>query len=155
MDFILAPQSWKNAVLYVHSHTNIAFNSDHAVVVADIRLKLREHKPKGKAAQNAKRFFQPTDVQLQRYNQRIHSQFIFKTDTIDEKLSNCCRLASQMQKAALEIFDEKHVVQNRDYLSRYTCYLVNQRQIARQRSDTQAEQVLNREIKKNAKNKIQ
>ena len=150
MDSILAPQRWKNAVLDVHSHTNIAFNSDHAVVVADIRLKLREHKPKGKAAQNAKKI-QPTDVQLQRYHQRIHSQFIFKTDTIDEKLSNCCRLASQMRKAALEIFDEKHVVQNRDYLSRYTWHLVNQRQIARQRSDTQAEQVLNREIKKNAK----
>ena len=56
----------------------------------------------------------------------------------------------------VEIFGEKHVVQNRDYLSRYTWHLINQRQIARQRRDTQAEQVLNREIKKSAKrDKIQ
>ena len=156
LDFILAPQRWKNAVLDVHSYTNIAFNSDHAVVVADMRLKLRKHKSRGKAAQNAKRFFQPTDAQLQRYNQQVHSQFIFKTGTLDEKLSNCCRFVSQLHKAALEIFDEKHVVQNRDYLSRYTWHLINQRQIARQRRDTQAEQVLNREIKKSAKrDKIQ
>ena len=86
----------------------------------------------------------------------MHSQFIFKTGTSDEKLSNCGRFASQMQKAALEIFYEKHVVQNRDYLSRYNWHLINQRQNARQRRDTQAEQVLNREIKKSAKrDKIQ
>ena len=121
-----------------------------------MRLKLRKHKSRGKAAQNAKIFFQPTDVQLQRYNQQVHSQFIFKTGTLDEKLSNCCRFVSQMHKAALEIFDEKHVVQNRDYFSRYTWHLINQRQIARHRRDTQAEQVLNREIKKSAKrDKIQ
>ena len=41
LDFILSPEEYKNAVLNVDARTDIAFNSDHAVVVATIRLKLK------------------------------------------------------------------------------------------------------------------
>lgn len=44
LDFILSPEEYKNAVLNVEARTDIAFNSDHAVVVATIRLKLKTKK---------------------------------------------------------------------------------------------------------------
>ena len=69
LDFILSPEEYTNAVLNVEARTDIAFNTDHAMVVATIRLK-----PKAKHAlkQNTvERYRTPTPEQLLAYNEEV------------------------------------------------------------------------------------
>ena len=41
LDFVIAPRSFRNSILDVTARTDIAFNSDHALVTAKIRIKLK------------------------------------------------------------------------------------------------------------------
>jgi endonuclease/exonuclease/phosphatase family metal-dependent hydrolase len=40
IDHILCPKRWKNAIVHVESRPDIAIDTDHAVLTADIRIKL-------------------------------------------------------------------------------------------------------------------
>ena len=41
IDFIFAPRAFKNSILDISARTDIAFNSDHSIVTANLRVKLK------------------------------------------------------------------------------------------------------------------
>ena len=59
LDFILAPFEYKNAVVDVESGPSIAFNSDHAIVTATIRVKL-----KSQSTLTVEKYHKPSAEQL-------------------------------------------------------------------------------------------
>ena len=40
LDHIVCPRRWRNSILNVESRTDIAFDSDHAILAAHLRIKL-------------------------------------------------------------------------------------------------------------------
>ena len=84
IDLILASKQWRNAISDVHAHTNIAFDSDHVFVTADVRIKLSVSKQPEKGNGRSKRIFNPTQEQVDNYNQHFQSNFIFKQDPLED-----------------------------------------------------------------------
>ena len=70
VDFFLVNIRWKNTVTNIESHPEIAFNSDHALVVADFRVKLkRTDRPVRQ--EKVERYRKPNEDQLKSYNAEL------------------------------------------------------------------------------------
>ena len=66
IDMIITPDEWKNTVKDVSAHTEEAINSDHVIVTADIRIKLKKQdKP---ILNPPLKFHKPTEEQGKCYN---------------------------------------------------------------------------------------
>ena len=104
IDFVLAPRAFKNSILDVTSRTDIAFNSDHSLISAKLRLRLRA----GSIAprQAAKKYHSPSDSQKQNYNDRIRAYFTLENDT-PERLVNATNFILAMKKAAENTLHQK------------------------------------------------
>ena len=148
IDFILAPRAFKNIILDVTSRTDIAFNSDHSLISAKLRLKLRA----GSIAprQAAKRYHSPSDSQKQNYNDRIRAYFTLENDT-PERLVNATNFILAMKKAAENTLPQKHKSQNQPYISEVIWRLIEDRQQARNKGNMAEEHRLNKNIAKQAK----
>ena len=106
IDYLLINKPWKNTVKNVESLPELAFDSDHIPLVADLEIKLaKKHK---KTEDHAPKYFQPTEEQKTNYNDEIkraieqHSTFTqaFNLDTIEE-------FATLMATAARKHFTKK------------------------------------------------
>ena len=72
LDLCLIPDRWKNIVRDVESKPGIAINSDHAMIVAKIKLKLKgELKTK---SEGVKRYRSPKEEQIDNYNKENHTR---------------------------------------------------------------------------------
>ena len=85
IDFVLAPNTFRNSITDVESRPDIAINSDHAIVTAAVRLKLKAQAPRKKDP--VIRYFPPTSGQQVTYNERIRNMFSLEHGQ-DEGLSN-------------------------------------------------------------------
>ena len=145
---MLAPRAFRNSILDVTARTDIAFNSDHALVTAKIRLKLTQQKPLKK--DTATRYHPPKDNQVETYNCKIRQIFSFQSAEATQA-HNTANFVTSMKQAAETAFCRKNRNQIRNYISQHTWQLIENRQRARDNNLTEEEKRLNREITKNAK----
>ena len=145
---MLAPRAFRNSILDVTARTDIAFNSDHALVTAKIRLKLTQQNPLKKDA--ATRYHPPNDNQVETYNCKIRQIFSFQSAEATQA-HNTANFVTSMKQAAETAFCRKNRNQIRNYISQHTWQLIENRQRARDNNLTEEEKRLNREITKNAK----
>ena len=73
LDFILAPKAYKHCVKDDKARTDIAINSDHAIVMALIQVKLKANNPP--KIDRVQGYHTPTEQEKQRYNDHIRSFF--------------------------------------------------------------------------------
>ena len=78
IDPILAPRAFKNSILDVISRTDIAINSNHCVVIADLCLELKARVTK--SFHVVRSYHPPSDQQKQTFNSWIASHL---PDSID------------------------------------------------------------------------
>ena len=116
IDFVLAPNTFRNSITDVESRPDIAINSDHAIVTAAVRLKLKAQALRKKDP--VIRYFPTTSGQQVTYNERIRIRNLFSLEHgQDEGLSNCERFAMAMKSAANQSFLRRHTVIAKPYLS--------------------------------------
>ena len=148
LDLILAPNTYKNSIKDVEARPDIAINSDHAIVTADIQVKLKAKvPPKHEVVQ---RYHNPTEQQKQTYNEHIRNSFRLKRDNQD-MVTNCAGFVSCVKIAASQAFSKKNRRTMKPYISRDTWRLIEDRQAARLHGRTDQEKVINREIIKQAR----
>ena len=116
----LRPKKWRNIIRNVHSHTNIAIDSDHAIVAADIQIKLEAQNQPHDFKCRYSRFHKPKPEQILTCNNYIESKFVFDENSLESKLANCGTFVSLMVQDAHLSFQAKSPRQNRDYLSGQT-----------------------------------
>ena len=73
IDFILVPHAFQNGVLDISAGTDIAFDSDHCIVTANLRVKLKVQSKSPPST--VVRYHQPTEGQKQHYNDPICHRF--------------------------------------------------------------------------------
>ena len=148
LDFLLAPTEYTNSVLDVTSRTDIAFNSDHALVQAKICIKLKSMTKL--AHSQVERYHEPTQHQIAQYNAHLRRIFVFD-HAIENVLQNCSRLSEDMKSAARHCFCKKSKEQNQSYISQQTWNLIEQRHVSRNRGQGDEEKRLNVEIARSAR----
>ena len=147
IDFILAPRAFKNSILDISARTDIAFNSDHSIVAANLRVKLKAQ-PKN-APTTVVRFHQPTESQKQQYNDAI--RHCFNASAESQHIHGVAKFVQTMKQAAERILPRKNKAINRSYISGTTWNLIEERQKARENGDCVEESRLNKEVSKSAK----
>ena len=147
IDFILAPRAFKNSILDISARTDIAFNSDHSIVTANLRVKLKAQ-PKN-APTTVVRFHQPTESQKQQYNDAI--RHCFNASAESQHIFGVAKFVQTMKQAAERILPRKNKAINRSYISGTTWNLIEERQKARENGDCVEESRLNKEVSKSAK----
>ena len=100
IDFILAPRAFKNSILDISARTDIAFNSDHSIVTANLWVKLKAQ-PKN-APTTVVRFHQPTESQKQQYNDAI--RHCFNASAESQHIYGVAKFVQTMKQAAERIF---------------------------------------------------
>ena len=148
LDFVIAPRAFRNSILDVTARTDIAFNSDHVLVIAKIRIKLKQQNPSGRG--RITRYHPPNDTQVEDYNLRIRQHFYLQSDVATQSC-NTGNLVTSMKQAAEIAFYRKHHSQTHSYISQHTWQMIEDRQRARENNQLEEEKRLNREIAKNAR----
>ena len=87
LDFVLTPKKWKNIIRNVHSHTNIDIDSDHAIVTADIQIKLEAQNQPHDFRCRYSRFHKPTPDQIVTCNNYIEGKFVFDDNSLESNFS--------------------------------------------------------------------
>ena len=147
-DHILCPKRWKNAIVDTESRPDIAFDTDHAVLTTNIRIKLGK-KDCSKRRKTA-RFRNPSEQAKMRFNDDIRANFDFCSSRDGVQVNN--KNFSQAIKQAAEKFLTKiPTEQKQAYLSEATWGLIENRQVARAQSNSDLEQQLNAAIKRSAR----
>ena len=148
LDLILAPKAYKNCVKDVEARTDIAINSDHAMVTASIQVKLKANSPS--KIKTVQRYHTPTDQEKQKYNDHIRN--IFNPEHIGQGQNhNCSKFVFSMKVAASNFFKKKDKKAVKPYISAETWQLLEDRQLARNHGRTEKEKTINREIVKQAR----
>jgi exonuclease III len=148
LDHILCPKRWKNAIVNTESRPGIAFDTDHAVLTTNIRIKLGK-KDCSKRRKTA-RFRNPSEQAKMRFNDDIRANFDFCSSRDGVQVNN--KNFSQAIKQAAEKFLTKiPTEQKQTYLSEATWGLIENRQAARAQSNSDLEQQLNAAIKRSAR----
>ena len=144
----LTKKAWRNIIQDVEAKTHYGFNSDHAVVTADIKVKLKAKWRDMKLP--IKRYRKPDNDKSEKYNAAVAEYFTqYQASYTD--CGAAINLAHAVASAAEEHLAPIDDRQNREYISEQTWQLILDREAARSRGDAAKEQTLNREIKKGAR----
>ena len=139
---------YKNAVVDVEYRPSIAFNSDHAIVTATIRVKLKSQYTA--TTVSVERYHKPSAEQLDAYNTVIRNNFHLIQD-VARCHNNCSIFIETMKAAARTTLSKKSKEQKREYLTASTWNLIEERQNARNHGNTAEENRLNRDIARQAR----
>ena len=132
----------------VTARTGTAINTDHALVTADIRIKLRSQKRDLKNPTT--RYRKPDERQHHTYNASIVTQYEQYCDAYpnEDKMTNLAWAIKAAAEMHLTKINEK---QNYEYISEETLQKIQAREKNRQQCNAEKEQELNKEIKKGAR----
>ena len=138
LDFIIAPQRWKNCVKDAASQSTFCFDSDHYLVVARIEVKLKIPEARKRPVL---KFRQPDGVQLQIYNRHVTQNSLNHNGLT---MKNFISIIAQASRSA---FNPVPAMQRRCYISQHTWALIEQRQAAHTECNSQTVKDLTRRIK--------
>ena len=144
IDHILCPKRWRNSILNVESRTDIAFDSDHVILTANIRIKLgaEPRTPKRKID----RYRTPDDSQKRSFNNSIRSMFNYIANQGSVHANNR-EFSNVLKLAASNALTRKPTEQKRSYISAEAWNAIQSRQQARAQGNIALEQQLNQQIK--------
>ena len=142
LDFLLAPDRWKNAVKDVFSQTDFFAESDHYLVISLILVTLKQPTV---VPRRAPKFRISTIAQNNTYN-----TLIFKSITGKDS-PNMVDFLNAMTFAAKESFIPISTQKRRSYLSQHTWDLILRRQEAHATHDYQTVKFLTTQIKRQAR----
>ena len=120
------------------SRTDIAFNSDHSVVTAKIRLSLKQN-PRT-PSRSISRYHPPSDAQKLYFNQWIRAHLPV-ADGLPVTTLEVSDFVSLFKPAAEATLTKQDRSQNRGYLCEYTWQLIQERQISREQNQVLEENV--------------
>ena len=117
LDSILAPKAYKNCVKDVEARTDIAINSDQAIVMVLIQVKLKANNPP--TVDRVQRYHTPTEQEKQRYNDHIRSFFNLEHSR-QRQIHKSTKLESSMKTAASQFFKKRNNMTVKPYFSTET-----------------------------------
>ena len=131
LDYVLAKRRWRNTVLDVEARPQIALNSiqkesDHAIVVAKIRVKLKKC-AKSTEKENTERYRKPAPDQKRHYNAVIyeHVRHVNPEASLEQRIED---FTNTMKKAAQEKLTKIEREQKQSYITEETWNLIKERQ---------------------------
>jgi len=113
----LCPKRWKNAIVDIESRPDIAFDTDHAVLTTNIRIKLGK-KDCSKRRKTA-RFRNPSEQAKMRFNDDIRANFDFCSSR-DSVQVNDKNFSQAIKQAAEKFLTKMPTEQKQLYLSEAT-----------------------------------
>jgi hypothetical protein len=110
-------QAWKNSVIDCTARSDIFFPSDHFILQAEIRVKLRSTTTINK--NTVPKFFKPNEEEYRLYNKDVHDWFTENAmhDIIDD---NYDKFMDTLDEAATKQLLKKSPEMKSHYLSRGT-----------------------------------
>ena len=147
LDFWLVGEKWAKSCKDVTARPDVHFPSDHYIVESTIRIKLPGFKENPRPRP---KFRQPTTQEWNNYNQQLKEQL---GDVIDPNrdLDSWDNFAEIIFRTACNPLSQITPRQKRNYISRRTWNLIEQRQSAHEAENHQVVKELTRQIKKNAR----
>ena len=124
VDMIMVKDRWKNSVGKIRAKQNTKTTSDHALLITDIRTKLKGRIPKKKPKN--RRYVAPDEQKLEEYNAKIKEQLEQKGErtTLDD-------FAAAVAEAVEQSWPAETSAPRRSYITAETWALIEQRQKAR------------------------
>ena len=148
MDFCLARSRWKNSVVDVSSKPELAFNSDHCLVISTIKIRLKRQPTE--TNEPIIRYRNPTKQQKHEYNRRLslnETWYEDQTIDLDERMRG---LMEDMLNRAAENFTPIPPKQKQSYLTEKTWNLITKRQEAHEKGNEEECTKLSKQIRKAA-----
>lgn len=145
LDHIVCPRRWRNSILNVESRTDIAFDSDHAILTANLRIKLGTEPQISK--RKIERYRTPDDSQKGSFNNSIRSMFRYAASqgSVHKNNSN---FSNAIKHAARNALTKIPPEQKHTYISAEAWNAIQSRQQARTQGNIALEQQLNDQIKR-------
>ena len=142
LDFWLVGEKWAKSCKDVTARPDIHFPSDHYIVESTIRIKLPGFKENPRPRP---KFRQPTTQEWNNYNQQLKEQL---GDVIDPNrdLDSWDNFAEIIFRTACNTLSQITPRQKRNYISRRTWNLIEQRQSAHEAENHQVVKELTRQI---------
>ena len=150
LDYCLIDERWRNVIYDVECNPNIAINSDHAMLVSKIKIKLK--KEEKKEMEKVDRYRKPKDEQIKAYNNEFETkmkEYINDEDITDAK-EYMDKLVNTLLEAAGNNFDIIDPKQKQSYISKKTWDLIEERDAHRKAGRSEDEKETNKKIKKQA-----
>ena len=133
----------------MESKPGIAINSDHAIIVAQIKLKLKGELKK--KAEGIKRYRSPNEHQIELYNKEINEKMsAYTADQQGNPSEQLTFVVACLADSASNNLTEISPHQKKSYITEPTWEQIEKRNVCRQQGDIDEEQVLNKKIKKMA-----
>jgi len=145
IDHILVNNKWKNTIKNINTTKEIDIDSDHKLMWAEINIKLKKKEPNN-TAETAYRFRPPTDEQIEVYNKEIMKK-ANETNWI-EKGDKFEHFAQLIKEAARHSFDRIPAKQKKEYISKETWELMENRRQMLRANDPEKVKEISKEIKK-------
>ena len=131
LDYVLAKRRWRNTILDVEARPQISLNSiqkesDHAIVVAKIRVKLKKS-IKSPEKEKTERYRKPAPDQKRDYNAVIydHVRHVNPEASLEQRIVD---FTNTMKKAAQEKLTKIEREQKQSYITEETWNLIKERQ---------------------------
>ena len=148
IDHLICRQRWRNSIKNVESRTDIAVDSDHAMIIARVKIKLKNDKTLRRHTINRSR--EPTEALKTQFNDRIREIYSFISGSKGIEVNNT-RFTHAISKATKECLIKIPFEQKTSYISEETWQLIQRRQEARNNGQTQVEKHLTLCVKRQAK----
>ena len=148
IDHLICPQRWRNSIKNVESRTDIAVDSDHAMIIARVKIKLKNDKTLRRHTINRSR--EPTEALKTQFNDRIREIYSFISGSKGIEVNNT-RFTHAISKATKECLIKIPFEQKTSYISEETWQLIQRRQEARNNGQTQVEKHLTLCVQRQAK----
>ena len=150
MDYVLINSAWRNAVTNVENVHHTIINSDHALLIATVKVKLATKK-KSKIPTNIK-YREPTSAQIEAYNES------FRQAIEKQKLDGSWHthdkgdiIADAVTQAAKQHLTRVPTTQKKNYLSDRTWQLILKKEKAIEDGNLHLLPQLNKDIKRYAR----
>lgn len=151
LDYILVNDQWKNAVLDAGTTTLNTIDTDHKLLVADVRVKLRKQPPQN--IDRSMKFHTATPEHKQAYNEHIRGILNERSGaSTTEQPVNFDVLNDTYTKAAKQRLPVKHPEQKRAYISESTWKLLEDKWSAIEAEHHELAESLCKQITERVKN---
>ena len=148
MDFILINDAWKNSITNVeHVHETI-LDSDHALIIADMRIRFARKNGQKQHHAHIPKFYSPSPVELQQYNAIVQKHIeMEKRNGMWTANSAFANLADVLISAGKATLHSKPKQQKKDYISLETWQKIEEKQQALQDGQFEYAKQLTRTIR--------
>ena len=152
MDYIMINDTWKNSIQNVDSIQTTLLDSDHALIIADLKVKFATKKKAWRLKQQTNKYRQPKNVQQASYNSEVQRQLQdeIAKPTWDPALA-FESFSGISQKAADKCLTKIPVSMKKHYLTEKTWQLIEEKQTALENGDFEKAKSLKKEIRKHAR----